>query len=71
MSYAIACKRFSGSHTHDRIAIILNEIHSKYEITNEKLMATVTDNGSNFVKAFQKFGVHLDDSLFHESESTY
>ncbi|EFN60904.1 hypothetical protein EAG_04440, partial [Camponotus floridanus] len=66
MSYAIACKRFSGSHTHDRIAIILNEIHSKYEITNEKLVATVTDNGSNFVKAFKKFGVHLDDSLFHE-----
>ncbi|KMQ86122.1 hypothetical protein RF55_14994 [Lasius niger] len=66
ISYAIACKRFPGSHTHDRIANILNEIHSTYEITGEKLVATVTDNGSNFVKAFQKFGVHLDDSLFHE-----
>ncbi|RLU16751.1 hypothetical protein DMN91_010819 [Ooceraea biroi] len=69
ISYAIACKRFSGSHTHDRIANILNEIHSNYEITSEKLIATVTDNGSNFVKAFQNFGVHLDDSLFYEGES--
>jgi len=32
------------------------------------LIATVTDNGSNFVKAFQKFGIHLDDSLFHEGQ---
>ncbi|XP_024867962.1 uncharacterized protein LOC112452127 isoform X2 [Temnothorax curvispinosus] len=67
-SYAIACKRFPGSHTHDRIANILNEIHSKYEIIGEKLVGTVTDNGSNFVKAFKKFGVHLDDSLFHDGE---
>lgn len=71
ISYAIACKRFPGSHTHDRIANILNEIHSTYEITGEKLVVTVTDNGSNFVKAFQKFGVHLDDSLFHEGESMF
>lgn len=69
VSYAIACKRFPGSHTHDRIANILNEIHSKYEITGAKLVATVTDNGSKFVKAFpKKFGVHLDDSLFHEGQ---
>ncbi|KYN21167.1 hypothetical protein ALC57_06461 [Trachymyrmex cornetzi] len=54
ISYAIACRRFSGSHTHDRIANILNEIHLKYEITREKLIATVTDNGSNFVKAFKR-----------------
>lgn len=66
ISYAIACKRFPGSHTYDRIANILNEIHSKYEITSEKLIATVTDNGSNFVKAFKKFGIHFDNSLFYE-----
>ncbi|KYM94126.1 hypothetical protein ALC62_15257 [Cyphomyrmex costatus] len=54
ISYAIACRRFSGSHSHDRIANMLNEIHLKYEITREKLIATVTDNGSNFVKAFKR-----------------
>ncbi|XP_025073302.1 uncharacterized protein LOC112552391 [Pogonomyrmex barbatus] len=56
----------NDSHTHDRIMNILNKIHSKFEITSEKLIATVTDNGSNFVKAFQKSGVHIDESLFYE-----
>lgn len=55
-SAALACKRFTGSHTYDRVAEMLQEIHNKFNLTNEKLVATVTDNGSNFVKAFHEFG---------------
>lgn len=56
-SAALSCKRLSGSHTYDKIAETLEDIHSKFNIDNRKLVATVTDNGSNFVKAFEEFGV--------------
>ena len=50
-SAALACSRLKGRHTFDVIASVLEEIHSKYNITN-KVICTVTDN---FVKAFKEF----------------
>src|SRR5215469_9565125 len=54
---ALCCRRFHGSHTYDRIAEILNKIITEYEIPIQNIVATVTDNGRNFVKVFAEFGV--------------
>ena len=58
-SAALACRRFKGSHTYDRIAELLDEIHNDFGLTHDKIIATVSDNGSNFVKAFKEFGIDL------------
>ncbi|KAM7296462.1 uncharacterized protein ISCGN_021620 [Ixodes scapularis] len=55
-SLALACRRFPGSHTYDRIAEMLEDIRQSFDISREKVVATVTDNASNFAKAFREFG---------------
>uniref|UniRef100_A0AAZ1XY96 HAT C-terminal dimerisation domain-containing protein n=1 Tax=Oreochromis aureus TaxID=47969 RepID=A0AAZ1XY96_OREAU len=68
---ALACRRFKGRHTHDNIALELDNIHSHYGISH-KITSTVTDNGSNFVKAFKKYQpVEEDDSENDEDEVTF
>ncbi|XP_011875029.1 PREDICTED: uncharacterized protein LOC105565991 [Vollenhovia emeryi] len=59
MSIALACRRFRGTHSYDRISELVQEINSEFNLTVNKIVATVTDNGSNFVKAFKMFGVKL------------
>uniref|UniRef100_A0A3Q2WY69 HAT C-terminal dimerisation domain-containing protein n=1 Tax=Haplochromis burtoni TaxID=8153 RepID=A0A3Q2WY69_HAPBU len=49
---ALACKRIRGSHTYDVIGAEIEEIHSSYGLQG-KVIATVTDNASNFAKAFR------------------
>ncbi|XP_013996278.1 uncharacterized protein [Salmo salar] len=60
-SAALACARIQGAHTFDTIAAKINEIHVAYNIEN-KLQATVTDNGSNFVKVFKEFSKGDDEN---------
>lgn len=43
-----------GRHTFDVLAGKIYEIHAEYKIQH-KVRATVTDNGSNFVKAYREF----------------
>lgn len=52
---AIACRRFRGRHTYDAIASELEDIFFQYGLTTEKVKACVTDNGSNFIKAFKEY----------------
>ncbi|XP_050066382.1 uncharacterized protein LOC126555508 [Aphis gossypii] len=59
-SCVLACRRFRGSHTYDKIAELLHEIICEFSIEREQLISTVTDNGSNFVKAFKDFGCEID-----------
>ncbi|XP_071577520.1 uncharacterized protein [Temnothorax nylanderi] len=66
-SAALACKRIEGTHTAEVIATELARIHALYGLNNEKIVATVTDNGSNFIKAFKIFG--LTNSFILEIES--
>lgn len=56
-SAAIACRRFKGAHTFDRIKDLLLEIFAEIDLDSRKVICSVTDNGSNFVKAFKIFGI--------------
>uniref|UniRef100_A0A3Q3MSV0 BED-type domain-containing protein n=1 Tax=Labrus bergylta TaxID=56723 RepID=A0A3Q3MSV0_9LABR len=62
---AIACKRFRGRHTYDAITTELEDIFSQYGLTNDKVTACVTDNGSDFVKAFKE---HQQQQVESEEE---
>lgn len=46
----LTCRRFQGTHSFDRIAEMLCDIHSEFGL-DSKVLATVTDNASNFAKA--------------------
>ena len=56
---AIACIRIIGRHTYDVLAAKIEEVHRNFGL-HGKISATVTDNGSNFVKAFTTFAVQED-----------
>ncbi|KAL7294756.1 hypothetical protein TKK_0011886 [Trichogramma kaykai] len=56
-SAALSCKRFPGSHTFDAVADMLESLYLQFGLTTDKVVGTVTDNGSNFVKAFREFAI--------------
>ena len=64
---AIACMYIVGCHTNDVLAAKIEEVHRKFGL-HGKISATVTDNGSNFVKAFTTFAVR-EESGFNEEQS--
>ena len=75
-SFALACRLFSGTHSYDRIASLLSDILKQYGIPVDKVVCCVTDNGSNFVKAFKEFHVDVpnegsESSDGEESEDSY
>ena len=51
---ALACTRVTGRHTYDVLGARIEQIHNFYGLAG-KITATITDNGSNFVKAFTVF----------------
>jgi len=57
---ALACKRVRGSHTFNILAEELQNIFMKFKIQN-KITCVVTDNGSNFIKAFRVYGIDDDE----------
>ena len=51
-----ACERFSGTHSFDSIAKKIQDVHDKTGLNYKKITRTITDNASNFAKAFREFG---------------
>jgi len=47
---------------------ILLDIFSNYRIS-DKIVGVITDNGSNFKKAFKEYGVTVDDILQQTEDS--
>lgn len=61
-SYVLACKRIKGNHTHLNISKVTTQIMQEYKINCEKVSHVVTDNASNFDKAFRIFSSQYIDS---------
>lgn len=69
VSATLACRRFAGTHSYDRIALLLESIHTEFDLDCQKVLATVTDSGSNFVKAFKEFGLDEESCNFTDEGS--
>ena len=67
-SAALALRRFKGEHNYEKIATMLSDIHAEFELSSSKITHVVTDNGSNFVKAFREFG--KKDNVTEDTNST-
>ena len=51
-SACLGVRRVYGSHTNDVLARAMADMHAEFKITS-KVNCTITDNGSNFFKAFK------------------
>ena len=78
-SFALACERFTGTHDYKAIAEKIDGIHGKFDLSSDKVVRVVTDNASNFGKAFKIFGmkdiecengetIDLEDPLENEND---
>lgn len=62
VSKLVSCARFKGVHSGGNIASELQAIVHEFGLEN-KVVASVTDNGSNFVRAFNDFGLDIDNLI--------
>lgn len=67
-SAVLTVQRFKGTHDFEKITDMLLEIFNRYEIVREKITCIVTDNGSNFVKAFKEYGVIMQQTEDEEQD---
>jgi len=56
VSSALACRQFKGMHTGEKIGEMLASIFAEFHIES-KVQNAVTDNASNFAKAFSLFAI--------------
>jgi hypothetical protein len=74
-SAALACRRLMGAHTFDVIANSISQVFSTFGLEEQsgKIICCITDNGSNFAKAFREFGMEYgnrnDDSDDDDDEA--
>lgn len=59
-SKLLCCRRFLSPHDNTRIMEILSNIYQEFGIAH-KVIGTVTDNASNFSKAFKIWGISIEE----------
>lgn len=64
-SAALACKRFIGTHSYDRVADLLLDVYADFNLETSKIVGTMTDNGSN--TAMAKCALYWDSSNWPKS----
>lgn len=75
-SAALACRRFKGKHSYDRIAEMIHDIHCEFKLDAKKIVKITTDNASNMVKAFSMFSqnnqiIDLDNNDNDDSDDDF
>lgn len=67
-SRVLACRHFESPHTAERIGEILCGVHAEYGLEAPRIVASVTDNARNMIKAFEVFGIEFEhDDEFDEA----
>ena len=56
----LACCRIKGHHTYDVLAETISSVHCKFNLLQDKVTRTTTDNAKNFAKAFIQFSNAAD-----------
>lgn len=69
-SGCLAVRRVIGTANYEVLAKLLESVNAEFGIIN-KLTATITDNGSNFVKAFRVFGTKPEEDVFSDLEDDF
>ncbi|KAF2901797.1 hypothetical protein ILUMI_04393 [Ignelater luminosus] len=70
-SFVLCCKRFKSSHCFDKIAGVINKVHTFYDLKIDKISGTVTDNARNFSKAFNVFSMSLSDTNVNNDNDNF
>ncbi|KYQ54442.1 hypothetical protein ALC60_06674 [Trachymyrmex zeteki] len=74
-SAALACRRFKGKHSYDKIAEMIHDIHCEFKLDAKKVVKVTTDNASNMVKAFTMFSqnnqIDLDNNDNDDSDDDF
>lgn len=67
-SVVLACRRMKYSHTYFEIGTLLSSIHTQFNLSDGKLIGTVTDNATNFAKSFKIYSVSNNISSAEEHD---
>ena len=68
-SACLSIRRMKGTHSFDVIAGALESVNNEYDI-GHKISVTITDSGSNFLKAFRLFSRKEDTESEYDSRSS-
>lgn len=67
-SFLLAFRRLYGRHTHENLAEKIIEVNREFNLIRSKITHIVTDGGSNFCKAFRRFGENQEPVTENETE---